>query len=241
MHEWDRPVEQQWVYAAIGQWRGWEKAMTLEPYYLALSQSAYPGTTERLVHSPGLRVYGKISVTGFDYDLTYTNQFGRNGAREVRAWAATAEIGYTLTHPWKPRVSLFYGHATGDRDPNDNTDNRFERFFGFGRPWSANDYIVYENIRAPKLRIELTPKKNLRVDFGYSWTAPRIALQERAKSEIAQDPVEAALAMSLIFVLVGKLTQSSKRSSDMLAFFLAALSKDRFEAVTRTSRIWKLQ
>ena len=169
MHEWDRPVEQQWVYAAIGQWRGWEKAMTLEPYYLALSQSAYPGTIERLVHSPGLRVYGKISVTGFDYDLTYTNQFGRNGAREVRAWAATAEIGYTLTHPWKPRVSLFYGHATGDRDPNDNTDNRFERFFGFGRPWSANDYIVYENIRAPKLRIELKPKKNLRVDFGYSW------------------------------------------------------------------------
>jgi hypothetical protein len=23
MYEWDRPVEQQWVYAAIGQWRGW--------------------------------------------------------------------------------------------------------------------------------------------------------------------------------------------------------------------------
>jgi hypothetical protein len=169
LYEWDRPVEQQWVYAAIGQWRGWGEKMTLEPYYLALSQSAYAGVVERLVHSPGLRAYGKVSGSGFDYDVSYTNQFGRNGACNVRAWAATAEVGYTLAHPWKPRVSLFYGHATGDRDPNDNTDNRFERFFGFGRPWSANDYIVYENIRAPKLRVELTPLKNLRIDFGYSW------------------------------------------------------------------------
>lgn len=186
MYEWDRPVEQQWVYAAIGQWRGWGEKMTLEPYYLALSQSAYAGVAERLVHSPGLRAYGKVTSSGFDYDVSYTSQFGRNGSRNVRAWAATAEIGYTLSHPWKPRVSLFYGQATGDRDPNDNTDNRFERFFGFSRPWSANDYIVYENIRAPKLRIELTPMKNLRIDFGYSWywldsATDRLAAENNAR------------------------------------------------------------
>ncbi|MBK8039595.1 MAG: alginate export family protein [Verrucomicrobiaceae bacterium] len=186
MYEWDRPVEQQWVYAAIGQWRGWGEKMTLEPYYLALNQSAYAGVAERLVHSPGLRAYGKVTGSVFDYDVSYTNQFGRNGSRNVRAWAATAEIGYTLTHPWKPRVSLFYGQATGDRDPNDNTDNRFERFFGFGRPWSANDYIVYENIRAPKLRVELTPMKNLRIDFGYSWywldsATDRLAAENNAR------------------------------------------------------------
>lgn len=168
-YEWDRPVEQQWMYAAIGHWRGWGEKMTLEPYYLALNQSAYAGVAERLVHSPGLRAYGKVSGTGLDYDLSYTNQFGRNGGQKVRAWAATAEVGYVFSHPWKPRVSLFYGQATGDRDPTDNTDNRFTRFFGFGRPWSANDYIVYENIRSPKVRIELTPVKNLRIDFGYSW------------------------------------------------------------------------
>jgi hypothetical protein len=167
--EWDRPVEQQWMYAAIGHYSGLGDGMTLQPYYLALNQSAHSGVAERLVHSPGLRVYGRAGSTGFDYDLSYTSQFGRNGARSVRAWAATAEIGYTWAHPWRPRASLFYGQATGDRDPNDNTDNRFERFYGFARPWSANDYIVYENIRTPKLRVELTPHKNLRIDFGYSW------------------------------------------------------------------------
>jgi hypothetical protein len=116
-----------------------------------------------------LRGYGVIAGTGFDYDTSFNYQFGQNGPRKVRAWAATAELGYSFKHPWKPRLSLFYGQATGDRDPNDDTDNRFERFFGFGRPWSANDYIVYENIRTPKLRLECAPSTTFRFDLGYSW------------------------------------------------------------------------
>jgi hypothetical protein len=169
LYDWDRPVEQQWMYAAIGHWRGWAEIITLEPYYLALHQSAHAGVLERMVHNPGLRGYGVIAGTGFDYDASFNYQFGQNGPRKVRAWAATAELGYSFKLPWKPRLSLFYGQASGDRDPNDGTDNRFEKFFGFGRPWSANDYIVYENIRAPKLRLECTPSKSFRFDLGYSW------------------------------------------------------------------------
>lgn len=169
-YRWDRPVEQQWLYGVIGHWRKWPEIVTLEPYYLALSQSAHAGVAERFVHSPGIRAYGIVGSTGFDYDTSFTYQFGRNGSRSVRAFAYVGEIGYTwATNPWKPRFSLFYGHASGDRDPNDAKDNRFERFFGFGRPWSANDYIVYENISTPKARVEFKPRHDLRVDFGYSW------------------------------------------------------------------------
>lgn len=166
----DRPVEQQWMYAAIGHWRGWSDIITLEPYYLALHQSAYAGVAERTVHNPGLRGYGIVGATGFDYDASVNYQFGQNGANSVRAYAGTVEVGYTFaSNPWKPRVSLFYGYASGDRNPNDRQDNRFERFFGFGRPWSANDYIVFENISTPKVRVEFKPRHNLRVDFGYSY------------------------------------------------------------------------
>ncbi|HRH98884.1 MAG TPA: alginate export family protein, partial [Prosthecobacter sp.] len=105
-----------------------------------------------------------------DYDFSFIYQFGRNGARDVRAYAGNIEVGYTLaSNPWKPRFSLFYGYASGDRDPTDNQDNRFERFFGFGRPWSANDYISFENISTPKARVEIKPRQNLRIDFGYSY------------------------------------------------------------------------
>ena len=168
-YEWDEPVDGQWVYALIGHWRGWSDVVTLEPFYLALDQSATADVVSKMVHSPGLRAYGTFGKSGFDFDLSVIKQFGHNGDSDVDAWGGNVEIGYRFDHPWKPRFSAFYGYASGDEDPNDKTDNRFERFYGFGRPWSANDYIVFENISTPKLRLELMPSDKLRVDLGYSW------------------------------------------------------------------------
>ncbi|HAL70594.1 MAG TPA: alginate export family protein, partial [Verrucomicrobiales bacterium] len=96
-YDWDRPVEQQWMYAAIGHLRQWSDIITLEPYYLALHQSAYRGVAERMVHNPGLRGYGIIGATGFDYDASMNYQFGQNGTSKVRAYAGTVEVGYTLS------------------------------------------------------------------------------------------------------------------------------------------------
>jgi len=169
LYGWDRPVKEQWMYAVIGHWRRWSDIITLEPYYLALNQKAYDNVQERLVHSPGLRGYGSFGKSGFDYDFNMVYQFGKNGSQDMEAYGGTVEVGYTFKHDWKPRLSLFYGYASGDEDPTDNEDNRFERFFGFGRPWSANDYIVYENISTPKVRLELTPSKKVRMDLGYSF------------------------------------------------------------------------
>ncbi len=167
-YEWDQPVDGQWVYGLIGHWRGWEN-ITLEPFYLALDQKQTTTAADRTVHSPGLRAYGVFGKSGFDFDASLIHQFGHNGAQTVDAWGGNVEIGYRFDHAWKPRLSAFYGYASGDKNPNDNTDNRFERFYGFGRPWSANDYIVFENVSAPKLRLELTPTEKLRIDLGYSW------------------------------------------------------------------------
>jgi Alginate export len=168
-YRWDEPVEGRWVYGLIGHWRGWSDIVTLEPFYLALDQRQTVTEQDRTVHSPGLRAYGSVGKTGFDYDFSVIKQFGHSADKNVDAWGGTVEIGYSFNQPWKPRLSAFYGHASGDKDPNDQTDNRFERFYGFGRPWSANDYIVYENISTPKLRLELTPSQKLRMDLGYSW------------------------------------------------------------------------
>jgi hypothetical protein len=168
-YQWDEPIDGRWIYGLIGHWRGWSDFVTLEPFYLALDQSQTASAKDRTVHSPGIRAYGTVGKTGFDYDVSVIKQFGHNGTQNLDAWGGTAEVGYRLDQPWKPRLSAFYGYASGDEDPNDNTDNRFERFYGFGRPWSANDYIVYENISTPKLRLELTPYDKLRIDLGYSW------------------------------------------------------------------------
>ncbi len=168
-YAWDSPVPKQWVYGVIGHWRGWSDIVTLEPYYLAMNQSPLPGITTYQVHSPGLRAYGVVGTTGLDYDFSFTYQTGRNGTRSIQAYAGTFEVGYTWTsQPWKPRLSLFYGYASGDHNPNDNKDNRFQRFYGFGRAWSANDYIAYQNISTPTVRLEIKPRHNLRLDMNWS-------------------------------------------------------------------------
>jgi hypothetical protein len=169
LYGWDRPVEGRRVHGAIGHWRRWSEIATLQPFYLNLTQSENPSTAAREVHAPGLRAYGLFGETGFDFDLAGVKQFGENAARSVDAGAATFELGYTLDAPWKPRISAFHGIATGDADLDDLVDNRFERFYGFARPWSANDYLVFENIRSTQLRLEFAPSKDLRFDLGYGW------------------------------------------------------------------------
>ena len=42
------------------------------------------------------------------------------------------------------------------------------RLFGFARPFSQNDYFQFENLEAPKLRLELTPSKTLQFDAGFN-------------------------------------------------------------------------
>jgi hypothetical protein len=168
----DQRIENQWFYGAIGHWRKWSDIITLQPYYIGLMQDGSkgdPGQIDREIHAPALRGYGKIPNTNLDYDFNLIYQFGRNAGQRHEAHGYTLEAGYTFQHSWKPRLSVFYGYATGDRNPKDNVDNRFERFFGAGRPWEQDNYIEFENIKAPKIRLEFQPAKDLRFDGGYSW------------------------------------------------------------------------
>ena len=172
INEFDRTDQHRNFWAIIGHWRKWSDVFTIEPYYLGLHQrpSAENNYRERLIHSPGIRFYGWVGAKNLSYDLTYTQQFGEDNGLTHRAFAATAELGYKFSErKSKPRLSLFYGYVSGDKDPNDLVNNRFERFFGFARPWSSDDYMVMENIITPKLKIEFDVAKSGKVDGGYSF------------------------------------------------------------------------
>jgi hypothetical protein len=197
----DQTDRSQDFYGAILNYRGWSDVVTFEPSYFLLKQdgnkvtlnatTGLPQSTanrvDREIHTGVLRAYGVIPATPFDFDGSYNKQWGRvqreltSGASNYTrvdhdAHAYNFEIGYNVKHPWKPRVSTFYGMATGDRaqQSNDTTPmERFERLFGFARPWSNDDYIQMENIRTNKVRLEFDPKisflDNVKVDTGFSW------------------------------------------------------------------------
>ena len=68
------------------------------------------------------------------------------------------------------KIKWVYGVASGDKNPTDGKNQRFERLFGFARRWSNNDYFQMENIVAPKVRVEFEPKltwlAGLKIDTG---------------------------------------------------------------------------
>lgn len=183
-------------FGVIGDWRRWSEYVTLQPYYYLLKQegsevkydangkdAAANTKIDREIHTAGLRAYSVIGNTGWDYDVSFVKQWGHqdrlsnSGAfiadLDHDAYAYNAELGYSFNHAWKPRLSAFYGFASGDKNPTDGKNHRFERLFGFARPWSNDDYFQMENISAPKVRAEFEPQLSwlpgLKVDAGYSW------------------------------------------------------------------------
>lgn len=167
----DQRDKNQWFYGVIVNWRRWSDIITLQPYYMGLMQDNHNSTqASREIHSPALRAYGILPNTEIDFDIDVIHQFGRDDGQRKSAWAYLFEFGYTFSqHTWKPRISTFYGYVSGDRDPNDSVNNRFEKFFGSARSWSADDNIVMENVKGPKIKIEFQPLPDLRIDGGYNW------------------------------------------------------------------------
>lgn len=184
----DITVGKEWFSGAILSIQEWSHIATIQPYYLnyqrdgiAVRTAEYGTRSAQNIHTVGARAYAVIGKTGFDYDVSYTNQFGLDqikttGTRdsvEQNAFYATAELGYTFNHTWKPRLGAFYGFVSGDLDRNDNSQNRFNRLFGFARPWSSNDYFQLENLNTPKIVLEFEPFDKLKIDTAYAqyWVA----------------------------------------------------------------------
>lgn len=170
----DRPDEERWLYGVVGAWRGWSDRTTIEPYYFVLDEDRKnSANADREIHTLGFHLFGPIGKTRFDYDMDAAFQFGDDGARRHRAFAAYGELGYTFAHPWKPRLAFAALYATGDRNPDDNTTERFDRLFEVTHPYSTTDLFAWQNAISPKLLLALRPSKTLTVDTSYGayWLA----------------------------------------------------------------------
>ena len=128
-------------------------------------------TRDRRLFTPGMRLARQPQVGAFDYDFEAIYQTGL--AREtaaatdlrdltVSAYFVHAEVGYTFAHEWKPRLSLHYDHASGDRN-NDGKFSRFDTLFGARRfeygPTGLYGPVQRANLISPSIRAEITPSK----------------------------------------------------------------------------------
>jgi hypothetical protein len=159
----------------------------LEVYFLGLNEEDITGvlsTRDRDLYTPGLRLYKEPNKNQFDYQLESIFQFGESRVsttstvdKDHLAYFHHAEIGYSFATRWSPRLMLQYDYASGDDDPNDNDNNRFDTLYGARRfdfgPTGIYGPFARANLSTPGVRLQLKPAPNVTSFFalrGY-WLA----------------------------------------------------------------------
>ena len=151
-----------------------------ELYFFGLNERDAPdrATRNRRLFTPGFRLERKAAKGQLDYTLETAVQFGRSraSASSGRSLVHLAHfhhitIGYTFDLPWSPRFMVQYDYASGDENPNDGSNERFDTLFGARRfewgPTGIYGPFARANLNTPGLRLQLTPSERLRGFLAY--------------------------------------------------------------------------
>ena len=137
-------------------------------------------TANRQIGTPGLRLWRAPSRGGIDYEIETVVQVGQSRAAENHlAHFHHLQIGYTFETCWSPRVILHYDYASGDKDPSDGNNERFDTLFGARRfdygPSSIYGAFARSNINTPGVRLRLKPAPGWTafVDYRAVWLAAK--------------------------------------------------------------------
>lgn len=144
-----------------------------ELFLLGLHEQDEPGrrTRKRELYTPGFRVFRKPEKARFDYTLESALQFGRSriaveGPRlDHFAHFHHVEVGYSFDAIASPRIVVQYDFASGDGDPTDGDNGRFDTLFGARRfdfgPTGIYGAFARSNLSSPGLRLQLQPTKTV--------------------------------------------------------------------------------
>jgi hypothetical protein len=145
----------------------------LEFSYFHLGERDAPGrpTRDRSLDTFGGRLISEPSTARFDYEVEAFYQTGHVSTslavsaprQRVAASFLHADAGFTFATPWKPRLSVEFDRASGDRAGG--RYGRFDTLFGMRRadlaPAGLYNAVARANILTPGLRLEVTPGKRL--------------------------------------------------------------------------------
>jgi hypothetical protein len=161
--------------------------VTLEASFYHLGERDTPGrpTRDRSLDTYGGRVLREPGVGKPDLEVEGYYQSGHVSASTIQgatvlpvsSWFIHGATGYTFASRWKPRISLEYDRASGDR--SGGKYGRFDTLFGMRRadlaPAGLYNAVGRANISAAGVRAEITPSKRVDAFLGYYalWLAER--------------------------------------------------------------------
>jgi hypothetical protein len=182
-HRFDEPESNTWFSGGFLEVYDFIPGVSGEVYLYHLDEGDRDDrsqTRNRRYFTPGVRVYMKPSKGQFDFQLETIGQLGTVRATTAptdsenlthEAWAQHADAGYTFSLPWSPRVALEYDYVSGDEDPNDKSDQRFDTLFG-ARRWEYGPTGIYgafarSNINTPGYRLSVAPRSDVQASIGH--------------------------------------------------------------------------
>jgi len=157
----------------------------LSYFHLGERDASGRPTRDRSLDTFGARLIAEPRPGKLDYEVEAFYQTGHvsaslapNAARlPVNAGFVHADIGYSFTGPWKPRLSAELDWASGDKAGG--RYGRFDTLFGMRRadlaPAGLHNAVARTNIVTPGIRLEITPSKRLDVFAVYRamWLAAK--------------------------------------------------------------------
>lgn len=173
-----------------------------EAYVLGLREEDRPNapTSNRDLVTTGVRLRRLPAAGRRDFEVETALQVGdsrRSTSAAARtdldhnAWFAHAQAAHTFARRGSPRLALEYDHASGDDDPNDDKNGRFDTLYGARRfdfgPTGIFGLLARSNISSPGLRLELSPGsgRSLMVGYRAAWLASR---RDALTTNGVQDP-----------------------------------------------------
>jgi hypothetical protein len=135
--------------------------------------------THRTLNSAGFRLFRTAVTQQIDFQLESVLQWGHSHANAApaeqglrhRAGMVHAELGYSFSGTWRTRLQLQLDYATGDDNPGDKENNRYDTLYG-DRRFDFGPTGIYGPFSRPNLislgyRVSATPFSNTRLMLSH--------------------------------------------------------------------------
>lgn len=156
--------------------------LRIETYVFGLHERDSPSlpSANRQLVTAGLRVFRLPELKRFDFDVELMAQVGESHATTsdtdrtpLLHFAASghASAGLFIHRRWQPKIRAQYDFASGDRNPEDKQNNRFDPLYGARRfefgPTGLYGLLARSNLHSPGIRFELNPSRNIDIFLAY--------------------------------------------------------------------------
>lgn len=148
-----------------------DKKPLLESYFLSFIDNNKKTTGHIKRFTVGLRSQA-IFLKDYAYDFEFPFQFGKDGSKDIRAYALHLDISRNFDIALKPKLTLELNLASGDHNASDNKNTTFiPLYHSTHGPYGIIDFFRWQNMREAAVLLTVSPCKKLQVapEMHFYW------------------------------------------------------------------------